>query len=84
MISPRSIIPGWVIITLIFPNTFSFYIQLATLEKELKELKTKSSANDQQEQGESMLGGGFGSRLMLTQGTGMMNGGMMPQPTGFY
>ena len=39
-----------------------------------------------------MLGAGFGSRLMLTQGTGMPNGGMMngmntgmmPQPTGFY
>jgi len=40
------------------------------------------------------MGPGFGSRLMLTQGsTGgmmpngggmMMNGGMMPQPTGFY
>jgi clathrin heavy chain len=64
------------------------------LEKELKELKTKSTAKEQQEESQPMLGAGFGSRLMLTQGTGMMpngagmmngmNTGMMPQPTGFY
>lgn len=69
--------------------------QLVALEKELKELKTKSiSTGEQQEDSGSMMGPGFGSRLMLTQGpTGgampngggmMMGGGMMPQPTGFY
>jgi clathrin heavy chain len=69
--------------------------QLLSLEREVKELKTKTVSKEQQEDSQPMMGPGFGSRLMLTQGpTGgmqngmnsgmMMNGGMMPQPTGFY
>ncbi|KAJ9113109.1 hypothetical protein QFC20_001997 [Naganishia adeliensis] len=65
--------------------------KLATLEKQLKDLQTKSASKVEQEESQPMMGAGFGSRLMLTQGTGMpmgngMNGGMMmpPQPTGFY
>jgi hypothetical protein len=63
---------------------------LANLEKQLREMQTKSASKVEQEESQPMMGG-FGSRLMLTQGTGMpmgngMNGGMMmpPQPTGFY
>lgn len=66
-------------------------LQLATLEKQLKDLQTKSASKAEQEESQPMMGAGFGSRLMLTQGTGMpmgngMNGSMMmpPQPTGFY
>ncbi|KAG7563044.1 hypothetical protein FFLO_01476 [Filobasidium floriforme] len=66
--------------------------KLVALEKELKELKTKTVTKEEQEDSQPMMAPGFGSRLMLTQGqTGgmvnggmMMNGGMMPQPTGFY
>lgn len=68
--------------------------QLTSLEAQLKELKTKSAAKEQQEESQPIMGPGFGSRLMLTQGAtgmangypngGMMNGGMMPQATGFY
>ncbi len=66
---------------------------MANLEKELRELRTKSSAKEQQEESQPIIGAGFGSRLMLTQGPGMMpnggmmngmNTGMMPQSTGFY
>ena len=63
---------------------------MLSLEKQLKELQTKTIKKEEQEDSQPMMGG-FGSRLMLTQGTGMpmgngMNGGMMmpPQQTGFY
>jgi hypothetical protein len=65
--------------------------QMLSLEKQLKDLQTKSVKKEEQEDSQPMMGAGFGSRLMLTQGSGMpmgngMNGGMMmpPQPTGFY
>jgi hypothetical protein len=60
--------------------------QMLSLEKQLKDLQTKSVKKEEQEDSQPMMGAGFG-----TQGAGMpmgngMNGGMMmpPQPTGFY
>ncbi|KAL7419060.1 Clathrin heavy chain [Cryptotrichosporon argae] len=65
--------------------------KIAALEKEVKELRTRTVQKEEDEQ-PSMLGAGLGGRLLiggptgggLAFGNGYANGGMMPQPTGFY
>jgi clathrin heavy chain len=66
--------------------------KVAALEKEVKERAKKDVQKEQSEADAPIINpGGFGNRLLLTQGNGfvgqapMMNGtGMMPQMTGFY
>ncbi|ODO11264.1 hypothetical protein I350_00039 [Cryptococcus amylolentus CBS 6273] len=64
--------------------------KLAALEKELKELKTKSVEKEaKDEEPSSLMGSGLGGRLLIGGPTGgppqpYMNGGLMAQPTGFY
>jgi len=62
--------------------------RISALEKELKELKSKSADKDVDGEPSSLLGSGLGQRLMIGGPTGApqpyMNGGMMAQPTGFY
>jgi len=61
--------------------------KIAALEKEVKELRSKT-ADKETEEPSSMMGSGLGGRLMIGgpggYQNGMPNGGMMAQPTGFY
>jgi len=64
--------------------------KLVTLEKEVKERSKKDSQKEQQEAEAPIINpGGFGDRLLLTQGNGMigqappMVNGMVPAMTGY-
>lgn len=62
--------------------------KIAALEKEVKELRTKTADKQPEEQNGMGMGGPLGGRLMIGGPAGFqpngMNGGMMPQATGFY
>ncbi|OCF33756.1 hypothetical protein I317_06933 [Kwoniella heveanensis CBS 569] len=66
--------------------------KIAALEKEVKELRTKTAEKEPDNEPSSLMGSGLGQRLMIGgptggppfMGNGMPNGGMMAQPTGFY
>lgn len=65
--------------------------KIAALEKEVKELRTKTAEKEPDNEPSSLMGSGLGGRLMIGGPSGgphfmgnMPNGGMMAQPTGFY
>ena len=60
-------------------------VQIAALEKEVKERSKKDTEKEQQEAERPLIEPGFGGRLMLTQGNGYPAQGppMMPNGTGF-
>ena len=63
-----------------------FAVQIAQLEKEVKERAQKDTAKEQQESEVPIINpGGFGGRLLLTQGNGFPGQApapMMPAATG--
>ncbi|KAK8847678.1 hypothetical protein IAR55_005537 [Kwoniella newhampshirensis] len=67
--------------------------KIAALEKEVKELRSRTVEKDSDNEPSSLLGSGLGGRLMIGgptggppfMGNGVPNGGgLMAQPTGFY